>query len=116
MTLTNEELIEKQNQITLRAEIENLKLDLDSKKSSLISDLVDLESHFDSSKQYAETLRSELTSIKFDDYSDIDTSSEIGYLIRDHDQYSSTMSEIEKLKQFRDLLELLEEKSKGLDY
>ena len=113
MTL-NEELESRKNQITLRAEIENLKIDLESKKHEL--NLDDLISHFESSKEYAEKLKQDIESVKFDDYSDIDLTSEISYLIRDHDNYSSTLLHIKELESFKDLLEKLEEKQKGLDY
>jgi len=114
MTLTKEELESRKNQITLRSEIENLKLDIESKKHEL--NLDDLISHFEYSKGYAEKLKADLESVKFDDYTDIDLTSEIGYLVRDHDQYSSTLQHIKTIEEFKELLEKLEEKSKGLDY
>ena len=114
MTLTKEELESRKNQITLRAEIENLKIDLECKKHEL--NLDDLISHFESSKEYAEKLKEDIDSVKCDDYSDIDLTSEIGYLVRDHDQYSSTLQHIKTIEEFKNLLEKLEEKQKGLDY
>ena len=113
MTL-NEELESRKNQITLRAEIENLKIDLESKKHEL--NLDDLISHFESSNEYAEKLKQDIESVKFDDYTDIDFTSEIEYLVRDHNKYSSTLLHIKELESFKDLLEKLEEKQKGLDY
>ena len=114
MTLTKEELESRKNQITLRSEIENLKLDIESKKHEL--NLDDLISHFESSKEYAEKLKLDIESVKFDDYTDIDLTSEIEYLVRDHNKYSSTLLHIKKIEEFKNLLEKLEEKSKGLDY
>ena len=103
-------------QISIRSQIECLELDLYALRSNLVGSLKALISHFDSSTDYGKTLLTILDTKNLIEFDDIDSSSELGYLIRDHDIYSNTMRNIESLKNYQKTLEKYQDLKKQLDY
>lgn len=103
-------------QISIRSQIECLELDLYALRGNLVKSLNDLIGHFDHSSKNAYILLKELDTKKLINFEDIDTTSELSYLIRDHDIYSSTMRDIDNLKKYLKVLEQYQELKKQLDY
>lgn len=110
------ELEHMKDQIRLRANRDALSLDLYAKRKNMVEYLTDMIGHFEHCIDNAKTLKQELDSKDHIDYDGIDTTCELNYLIRDHDEYSSIMHHIEYLKNYKVSLEDYQCLASKLDY
>ncbi len=103
------------NQNSIRAEIEWIEYDLNLHRRGVVKVLRDLVQQFQHNIENADILLSmfEKESI---DFGEIDTTSEIDYLIKDHEVFSDTMYHIGILTKYQKTLQNLQKLSKELDY
>ena len=111
------------NQNSIRAEIERIEFDLNMQRRHVVKSLRDLAGQFDHNIENANILLSVLDK-KSVDFAEIDTTSEIDYLIKDHEVFSDTMYHIGILTKYhigiltkyQKTLQNLQKLSKELDY
>ena len=103
------------NQCEIRAQIENLRENLYDERIEIVHLLNDLRDSFKHNIQNTWKLLQEFDTKNFIDFEQIDTRSEIDYLIEDHDRYSSILSNIEKLRNFQKMLQQYQKLIKQLD-
>ncbi len=103
------------NQNSIRAEIEWIEFDLNMHRRGIVKVLRDLVQQFQHNIENADILLSmfEKESI---DFGEIDTTSELDYLVKDHEVFSDTMYHIGILQKYQKTLQNLQKLSKELDY
>ena len=103
------------NQNSIRAEIEWIEYDLNLHRRGVVKVLRDLVQQFQHNIENADILLSmfEKESI---DFGEIDTTSELDYLVKDHEVFSDTMYHIGILTKYQKTLQNLQKLSKELDY
>ena len=103
------------SQNSIREEVEILRDILFDDRVKIVKSLRDLVQQFDHNIENANILLSVLDK-KSVDFAEIDTTSEIDYLVRDHDVFSNTIRNINNLKKFQKTLQRLHLFQKELDY
>ena len=103
------------SQNSIREEIEILRDILFAERVKIVKSLRDLGQQFDHNISNVNILLSVLDK-KSVDFAEIDTTSEIDYLVRDHDVFSNTIQNISNLKKFQKTLQRLQLFQKELDY
>ena len=103
------------NQNSIRAEIEWLEFHLSLSRQGIVKSLRDLVRQFQHNIENADILLSmfEKESI---DFGEIDTKSELDYLVRDHEVFSNTMFHIGIIQNYQKTLQKLQKLSRELDY
>ncbi len=104
------------SQNSIREEIEILKDILFADRVKIAKLLGELEYSFEHNIQNTRKILEEVVTKKFVDLDGIEYMSELDDLIRDHEQYSSIMSNVAKLKKFQKTLQRLQLFQKELDY
>ena len=103
------------SQNSIRAEIEWIEFDLNMHRRGIVKVLRDLVQQFEHNIENANILLSVLDK-ELIDFGEIDTQSELDYLVRDHEVFSNTMYHIGILQKYQKTLQNLQKLSRELDY
>ncbi len=103
------------NQNSIRAEIERIEFDLNMQRRHVVKSLRDLAGQFDHNIENVNILLSMFENESID-FGEIDTTSEIDYLVKDHEVFSNTMYHIGILTKYQKTLQNLQKLSRELDY